>query len=340
MTAVLSEENAPALARLALPHFGMPADAELQLVKIRENCVFRVHDDVGPVALRLHRPGYRTSIEITAESEFIEALAAEGIPVAELIRSASGALAVTVEADGLEVVVDAQRWVRSAGPLGSAESAWDGTATLTAADFEALGALAARLHDASEKLARTHDFVRAPWDRDGLVGAAPLWGDPRRSPGLSPEHAGTIDAAMKAVDRVLRDYGTDPSVYGAIHADFTPENILTGDDGYVLIDFDDFGDGWHMFDIATALFFYQRHPRYRELADALLVGYRAVRALRQKDEDLLEVFLLVRGLTYLGWAATRPETDTAAFIADDVVPLVVQRAEVLLRDLSPAGSDV
>jgi Ser/Thr protein kinase RdoA (MazF antagonist) len=230
------------------------------------------------------------------------------------------------------VVVDAQRWVTSAGQLGSAESAWDGTATLTAADFEGLGALAARLHQASEKLTRTHHFERAPWDRQALVGAAPLWGDPRQAPGLSPAQVTSIDAAMKAVDRVLLDYGTDPSMYGAIHADFTPENILTGDDGYVVIDFDDFGDGWHMFDLATALFFYQKHPRYRELADALLVGYRRVRPLRHEDEDQMDVFLLARGLTYLGWAATRPETDTAGFIAEEVVPLVVDQAEALLRE--------
>jgi Ser/Thr protein kinase RdoA (MazF antagonist) len=331
MTAVLSEENAPALARLALPHFGLAADAPLEFVKIRENCVFRVLDADGPIALRLHRPGYRTAMEITAESEFIEALAAEGIPVAELIRTTSGAHAVTVEADGLAVVVDAQRWVQSAGQLGSAESAWDGSATLTPADFEGLGALAARLHDASEKLSRTHHFERAPWDREALVGAAPLWGDPRHAPGLSPAQATSIDSAMTAVDKLLRDYGTDPSIYGAIHADFTPENILTGADGYVVIDFDDFGDGWHMFDLATALFFYQKHPRYREMAEALLVGYRSVRPLRRDDEDLMDVFLLVRGLTYLGWAATRPETDTAGFIAEEVGPLVVDRAEALIR---------
>lgn len=329
---MLSEENAPALARLALPHFGLPADAPLEFVKIRENCVFRVLGDDGPVVLRLHRPGYRTPSEITAESEFIEALAAEGIPVADLIRATSGTHTVTVAADGLEVVVDAQRWVTSAGQLGSAESAWAGTATLTAADFEGLGALAARLHQASEKLTATHHFERAPWDREALVGAAPMWGDPRQAPGLTPTQVTSIDAAMTAVDRVLRDYGTDPSIYGAIHADFTPENILTGDDGYVVIDFDDFGDGWHMFDLATALFFFQKHPRYPEMAEALLVGYRSVRPLRRDDEDLMDVFLLVRGLTYLGWAATRPETDTAEFIAEEVVPLVVTRAEALIRE--------
>jgi len=340
LTAVLNEENAPALARLALPHFGIPADAPLEFVKIRENCVFRVLDADGPVALRLHRPGYRAPHEIVAESEFIEALGAEGVPVADLLRTTSGEHTVTVEVDGLEVVVDAQRWVMAAGQLGDTDSAWSGTASLTAADFETLGALAAQLHQASETVSRTRRFARAPWDREGLVGAKPLWGDPRLAPGLSPEQTTIIDASITAVDHLLRDYGTDPSVYGAIHADFTPENILTGDQGYVLIDFDDFGDGWYLFDLATALFFYQRHARYREMADALLVGYRGVRSLRPEDEALMDAFMFIRGLTYLGWAATRPETDTAAFIAEELVPMIVDQAEALVRGLSPARARI
>lgn len=336
---MLDEENALVLARLALPHFGIPEDARLDFVKLRENCTFRVEDASGAVALRLHRPGYRAPEEISAESDFIAALAAEGLPVADLLRTRAGGHTATVQAEGLEVVVDAQRWISSAVELGSAETAWDGSAALTAADFARLGALAARMHDASEKLSRTRRFARAPWDRAGLVGDTPLWGDPRRVPGVGEEEIATIERAMRAVDRALLDYGTDPSVYGAIHADFTPENILVKDDGdFVLIDFDDFGDGWHMFDIATALFFYQKHPRCPELASGLLRGYRSVRALTERDEAQMDIFLLARGLTYLGWAATRPETETAGFIAVEVVPLVLDMARAITGSPASAGS--
>lgn len=336
---MLNEQNAQVLARLAMPHFGLPEDAPLEFVKLRENCVFRVADDAGAVALRLHRPGYRAREEIAAESDFIAALSAEGLPVAELIPSHDGGYSVTVEAGGVEVVVDAQRWVVSAGPLGTCEEGWDGSATLTADDFRALGALAAQMHNASEKLAAGRHFLRAPWDRAGLVGAEPRWGDPRHAPGLAPEGIATIDHAIKVIDRALADYDTGPTVFGAIHADFTPENILVGEDGYVVIDFDDFGDGWHMFDLATALFFYQNHSRYQEMRQALLTGYRSARNLQAQDEALMEVFLLARGLTYLGWAATRPETETAEFIAAEVVPLVVEQAAVLNEKTWPAGSD-
>ena len=81
---MLNEENALVLARLALPCFGLQEDAPLEFVKLRENCVFQVSDDSGPVALRRHRPGYRAAEEIVAESDFIAALG-EGLPIAGLI---------------------------------------------------------------------------------------------------------------------------------------------------------------------------------------------------------------------------------------------------------------
>lgn len=338
MTAVLDEENAPVLARLALPHFGLSADAPIHFVKLRENCVFRADDETGAVALRLHRPGYRTEEEIVAESVFIAALAQEGIPVVDPVPTVEGGHAVSVRAGGVEVVVDAQRWVSSAEPLGSAEAAWDGSSALTPEDFEKLGRLAAKMHTASERLTATHRFLRAPWDHEGLVGSEPLWGDPRGVAGLASADMADLTDAMRAVGGVLREYGTDPSIYGAIHADFTPENILVKDGGYIVIDFDDFGEGWHMFDLATVLFFYQPHPRYRDFAAALFRGYRTERLLRDEDEALLSVFLIARGLTYLGWASTRPETEIASFIAEEVAPVVVHQARALVVERAGARS--
>ena len=47
---------------------------------------------------------------------------------------------------------------------------------------------------------------------------------------------------------------------------------------------------------------------------------------------LLDLFLVARGYTYLGWAATRPETDTAAFLIAEIVPLVVRLAADIERE--------
>ncbi|MGQ4619080.1 phosphotransferase [Nocardia sp. R7R-8] len=337
MNAVLTEENSHDVAKLALPHFDFDHRAPLAFVKLRENCVFRVDDPSGPIALRLHRPGYRSLEEIAAESRFIAALADEGLPVVELVRTPAGAHTVLIEHNGLQVVVDAQRWVSAAQPLGSSEAAFAGTSPLTEADFEQMGALAARMHAASQRLSTSGDFPRSPWDAEGMIGADALWGDPLAAPGLSEEDRETLGQAREAMLETLRDYGTSPTVYGLIHADFTPENLLTSEDGLVIIDFDDFGAGWFLFDLATALFFYLADQRYEAFRAALLRGYRAHRPLDRAEEDLLELFITARGFTYLGWAATRPETETAAFIAEEIAPIVVRRAAAIARRTVPAA---
>jgi Ser/Thr protein kinase RdoA (MazF antagonist) len=135
---------------------------------------------------------------------------------------------------------------------------------------------------------------------------------------------------MARVTAVLTELGTDPSVYGVIHADFTPENILVREDELVLIDFDDFGEGWHLFELATILFFYRPDPRFVEFADAVMAGYRTQRTLDERQLRAWDGMLLARGLTYLGWAAARPHEETSTFVAQDVAPVVLALAQDFL----------
>ena len=44
--------------------------------------------------------------------------------------------------------------------------------------------------------------------------------------------------------------------YGLIHCDFLPENLLKDGKTLRIIDFDDCGYDWHLFDIATSMFAY------------------------------------------------------------------------------------
>lgn len=329
----LTESNSLHLARLALPQFGFdPDDVQLTFIKMRENTVFRADTPDGPIALRLHRPGYRSLEEVQAESAFIEILADRGFPVVRLVPTTAGTYTAVVTDGQLEVVVDAQRWLEDAQQLGDTEA--DPHAEIDAAIFEAMGGIAARMHDVAEDLVGTHRFHRAPWDAEGLVGERALWGDALTVPGLTDDDRAQLLRARQLIMAELQKFGTAPQVYGTIHADFTPENVLVSGNDLVVIDFDDFGDGWYLFDLATVLFWYLRHPDFAQLRSALLRGYRAERQLSETDERMLDVLLVARGYTYLGWAATRPETPTAQFLIDEIVPFVVQLAGQLEADLS------
>lgn len=326
---VLNKANSLVLAKLALAEFGFdPETVPLTFIKMRENTVFRADTPGGPIALRLHRPGYRGHEEIAAESEFIELLAERGFPVVRLVPTPAGKYTVVVCDGETEVVADAQRWLEGSRELGSTEAV-DGDAGLEARHFSQMGGIAARMHRVAEELGGQRHFNRAPWDAEGLVGELALWGDALTVPGLDEADRQQLLRTRALMLRALADYGTSPAVYGTIHADFTPENVLVSDDELVVIDFDDFGDGWYLFDLATPLFFFYAHPEYAAFRAQLLEGYRAERPLSVEEEQLLDLFLVARGYTYLGWAATRPETETAQFLIAEIVPFVVRRAKAL-----------
>src|SRR6185369_13474599 len=72
-----------------------------------------------------------------------------------------------------------------------------------------------------------------------------------------------------------------PDVYSLIHADMHPGNILVDGDRLTVIDFDDAGFGWHQYDIAVVLTYWQSKPNAAEIERAFLDGYRATRPVSE-----------------------------------------------------------
>lgn len=323
---VLNAENSLVLAQLALPHFGFnPDEVTLTFVKMRENTVFRADTPDGPIALRLHRPGYRSLEEVSSESAFIELLAREDFSVVQLVPTVDGAFTAVVSDGKVEVIVDAQRWLEGSQQLGDTEHP-GAAGALTPQHFITLGQIAARMHNVAERNSQQHHFVREPWNAEGMVGEHALWGDALTVPGLTSRDAEQLTRVRALMLEVFERLGTSAEVYGYIHADFTPENVLQQGDKLVVIDFDDFGEGWYLFDLATVLFWFLQDEHYDTYRAALLEGYRSERELSAAHEQLIDVFLVARGFTYLGWASTRPETETAAFLIAEILPLVVRLA--------------
>lgn len=324
----MNAEAAIRTVRGALELYGFEETAAIELVKYRENYVFRLSTGTGEsYAVRLHRAGYRTDAEIRTELAYLDALAGRGLSVPEVVPTLAGDLMCTVRAeDGTVFQLDLQRWMEDARPLGDIAEALAGAGGLEAGTFRRLGVLTAQLHNLTSAIGRVPGFQRGAWDADGLVGDAALWGNPLAVEGLGQDNAALLQTALERLRRDLRTTDASAGRYGVIHADLTPENILVQDGRLVMIDFDDFGEGWHLFDLATILFFYQPHPQYEAYRQALLEGYGSVRTLPDGFLDPWEAMLLARGLTYLGWAGERRGDAEAAFIAERVVPLVLRLA--------------
>ena len=319
------------LAKAALAHWPGAFDAPVP-VKFRENAVFSVRDAQGRrYALRIHRPGYHDRAALEAELAWMSALAHSGIGAPPVIANRSGGFLTEVSHPAVPEArqVDLLEWLPGV-PLGTAEDGVEPSGEAIVERFATIGATAAILHNHSQGWAGAGDLARHHWDAQGLIGADPLWGRFWEMPGLSAEQTCLLQAARARAAADLRDFGQNADRYGLIHADFVPENLLFDGPRLNLIDFDDSGFGWHLFELATALFFIAGQPNYPALREAIFAGYRRERALPAAHEALLPLFLFLRGTTYLGWMQTRSETETARAMAAMMIGKVCDLAQAYL----------
>ncbi|WP_137681268.1 phosphotransferase enzyme family protein [Aurantiacibacter suaedae] len=299
--------------------YGVP-----ELVKYRENAIFSVRDSDGNrFALRIHRPNYHSDAALNSEVAWMEALERQGLPVPQVISNTKGELITLASAPAVPEVrrADLLCWVDGV-PLSQLEDEGSLPTRERAALYRLLGGLMAQLHQHGAEWATPSDFERHNWYTDALVGADPIWGRFWELPDLDQEQRQMMLGAREEGARALAKHPRNGDNSGLIHADLIADNVMVAGDRLQPIDFDDAGHGWHMFDIATTLYFHHRQPDFQDLRDALIAGYREVRPLPQSEVDALPLFMMLRGTTYLGWVSTRRETETAR----ELTPFLIEQA--------------
>ena len=318
------------LASAALGHWGLAA-TDMHLIKYRENAVFRVElADGRRVALRIHRHAYHSDAELHSELQWLDALAAAGISVPQILPAQDGALFRNVQVPAVPEArqVDIFAWVEGR-QLGSVEAGVEHDLPTVRGIYRTIGTLAARLHEHSTRWTLPEGFLRHAWDADGLAGATPFWGRFWELEQLNDEERSLLVQARDAVHAGLSAYGSDPANggrYGLIHADLVAENLLVDGADLRLIDFDDAGFGWHLFELATALYFESDAPHFETAFAALVEGYRSVRDLPETQLAHMPLFFAARSFTYLGWIHTRPETETARTLGPMLIDMACRAA--------------
>jgi len=301
----------------------------LELIKYRENAVYRVlTDDNRQFALRIHRPGYHTDAALRSELQWMFALAKDGIEVPEIIPTPDGQLFVKASAEGdpQPRQVDLFAWVEGQ-ELGSVENGLGNDPQAIHQIYHTIGQKAAQLHNHACRWSLPTDFQRHAWDLEGLVGEQPFWGRFWALEALTDQQRELINDARETIRAELEAYDQTADNYSLIHADFVPENLLVDGEHVRLLDFDDAGFGWHLFELATALYFIQDEPHYEVAKAALIAGYREFRPLPDSELQYLPLFLAARAFTYLGWVQSRWETETAKALTPMLVQLACETAE-------------
>jgi Ser/Thr protein kinase RdoA (MazF antagonist) len=305
MSAVLDELQVR--ARQALTAWGLPDQAP-ELLKYRENAVFKVRlRDGSKAALRLHRPGYHSEAALRSELLWMDDLRRSGVPVPRPIAARDGVLLVQIDDAGSQFA-DLIGWVEGR-QIGESGKPLEQTAEEIARIYRLVGRAMAEVHNAADRWAMPPGFTRCAWNRAGLLGENPLWGRFWDCADLPGEDRHFLSALRRDLQDRLDD--ADRLDYGLIHADLVRENVLVDGDAIALIDFDDCGYGFRLFDIATALLRNRRDAHYAVIKAALLDGYRSRRPLEDGALVHLPLFLLLRSLTYVGWAGARPELPDA-----------------------------
>lgn len=299
-----------ALVRQALPRWGIAGDAQVSLLAISENATFQVRDALaGDLVVRLYRPGYHTREEIASELAWIAALRAEGVVTTPApIPLRDGGLVAVLDDAGAARHVAAFAFMPGREPAADADlPRW----------FGALGATHARLHAHARRWPRPEGFTRKAWTFETTLGATPLWGDFRAALGLDAAGRALLERTAEVLERRLAPLA-GPGSFGLIHADLRLANLLVEGERLALIDFDDCGFSWFLYDFAAAVSFIEHEPYVPALQAAWLDGYDAAERAQGQgslpaDADAqLDLLVMLRRILLTAWVASHAETPTAA----------------------------
>ena len=140
-------------------------------------------------------------------------------------------------------------------------------------------------------------------------------------------------APTYALQERLREdlrFGRGPERYGLIHADMRLANLLVDGGTTRLIDFDDCGFGWFLYDFAAGISFMEDSPAVPALGEAWVAGYRKVRPLSGADEREIDTFVMLRRMALLAWIGSHSAVPEAAALAPDFARNSADLAETYL----------
>ena len=295
------------LAIAATQNYDLPAGLQVKLINLSENATYAVQAPDGQRwALRIHREGYHARAAIASELAWLQALRADHVVVTPLpVAGRNGEIIQIVRHPGLKAPrhVVLSHWETGVEP---------GIDHDLAQPFEVLGEVTARMHRHARTWPRPAWFTRPVWNFETALGETrPHWGRWRDGIGVDTQKAALFGRTVDLIGRRLAAYGQDSSRFGLIHCDLRLANLLIDVGKVKVIDFDDCGISWFMYDAATPVSFYEHKPVVPDLIESWKTGYRRVLDLPAADEAEIPTFVMLRRMLLVAWIGSHAETDLA-----------------------------
>ncbi len=302
------------LAEAALEVYGL-SGANLTFTHSEGNIIFRV-DVPGPVPETDQSDPYvpnRYNLRILSTSHFrgilgeltwLAALRREAdLPVPEPVPTLEGDLLTTISIPGVpDRHVSLMRWV-------------DGRhfkKGLRLHHLRAWGSLVAQLHLFSTSWNPPEGFERPTWDWAGQLGNGVLRTPVEELIASMPKH---FQEPFKFVSEkarsVMESLGKGPDAFGLVHCDMYLENLLFKAGQPRLIDFEDCGFGYWMWDIGLIFSQWPWTKEFPEFRDAFIEGYNQVRTLPEEQYQHLDLFIAAHCATMVLWASAFIKNDPA-----------------------------
>jgi Ser/Thr protein kinase RdoA (MazF antagonist) len=291
----------------SLARWGLSSQTAISLLNLSENATFALSDPQGPqdLVLRVHRVGYSSAEEIRSELAWMNALRRDGvIDTASPLPGGNGELVQILTSPSGRPSRHAVAFERLPGnepEAGADAPRW----------FERLGELTAKLHLHARSWMLPAGFRRKRWDVDAMVGDKGYWGSWRDAVGLDGPGAEALEQALSFIRQRIHRFGVSPERFGLVHADLRLANLLVHDTHLRIIDFDDCGFSWFMYDFATAVSFIEHEAMVPDLLRAWVAGYRRAAPLSAEEWAEIPTFVVLRRILLTAWLASHSEVPFA-----------------------------
>lgn len=312
--------------RAGLGQWGLAPDSDLRLLNVSENATYLVEDGgTGRrVVVRIQRPGYSAAEEIRSELHWIQDLRASGaVSTPAPIAGTDGDLVqlLTDAVDRHQAVAFEFVAGKEPDPQGDV-GPW----------FQELGRLTGQLHRHARDWRAPEGFVRKAWNLETTIAPDGRWGDWQANRHLDRAALPVMRRAADLVVERIRRFGHGPEQFGLVHSDLRLANLIQNEAGLHVIDFDDCGPSWFLYDLASAMSFIEDHPAVPELVERWVQGYRSAAPLSAEEVWEIPTFLMLRRLMIVAWTESHAETPTAAEYGPRLGATSPAAAEAYLRD--------